>query len=477
MAEGQDSGIVSTQRQASTSVLTPEPIQKDVIHQTVNCVYSHLDKTHQEATNISRDDVILGALKGITDKLHVMQEVAGKDRNTVQMLIDRLDNHDAALSLLQEPKRVRHKSNGTKKGGVQNVENKSSKSDNNIAGLVVVDDSGDSHNRTFAADVDVTVVRKKINNSNVAGGGAGASIISRIQQTSSASDCLNTALAGVRNQSGDCNGINFASLAGSGYRGTASFAHSQASSQSEHVTSENVSLFQAPRLQQTLTEAGSGNVQMSQQQLLQLLAEQRQLWEKERSTSEQAAGNMRLSQAQGDQQELGYRAARGHVDQDELLIPTFNNLQRSEELNARVNKRYAELEQTDTNTQGMSELQSFLQLWQSKQKSEKNKVKWPQDYVYVGPQRTKPTYERLNECQWFLGFLKDRQAQKDPNKRENMIAYCVDLMQDAVDFGWQSAKGAHFVLVNRLIEGSADWADLDGVQKNQGEVCSNLSHS
>ena len=75
MAEGQDLGVVSTQKQASTSVLTPEPFQKDVIHQTVNCVDSHLDK------------------------LHVIQHVAGKDRDTVQRLIDRLDNHDAALSL------------------------------------------------------------------------------------------------------------------------------------------------------------------------------------------------------------------------------------------------------------------------------------------------------------------------------------------------------------------------------------------
>ena len=66
------------------------------------------------------------------------------------------------------------KSNATKKGGVQNVENKSSMSDNKIAGLVVVDDSGDNHTKTFAADVDVTVVKKKINNSNVAGGGAGS---------------------------------------------------------------------------------------------------------------------------------------------------------------------------------------------------------------------------------------------------------------------------------------------------------------
>ena len=97
----------------------------------------------------------------------------------------------------------------------------------------------------------------------------------------------------------------------------------------------------------------------------------------------------------------------------------------------------------------------LLNILQSKvDKQQKTKVKWPQDYVFVGPQRQKPTYNNLTECQWFLGFLRDRQRETDPIKRENMIDYVTDLMQDAVDYGWESAKGAHFVLNTRLVEGS-----------------------
>ena len=82
----------------------------------------------------------------------------------------------------------------------------------------------------------------------------------------------------------------------------------------------------------------------------------------------------------------------------------------------------------------------------------------------MGPQRRKPSYEALDECQWVLGFLRDREAQKDAQKREN-ISYLTELMQDAVDFGWAGAKGAHYVLMNRLIDGTENWAQIDSIQK------------
>ena len=49
--------------------------------------------------------------------------------------------------------------------------------------------------------------------------------------------------------------------------------------------------------------------------------------------------------------------------------------------------------------------------------------------------------------------------------RENMIEYLVDLLQDAVDYSWPVTKGAHFVLVHRIIDGLASWENLQSVQK------------
>ena len=88
---------------------------------------------------------------------------------------------------------------------------------------------------------------------------------------------------------------------------------------------------------------------------------------------------------------------------------------------------------------GSITLSTVVNLLQNKnENSSKNKVKWPQDYVFVGEKSHKVTYETLYESPWVLGFLRDRQAQKDHIKRENMIAYLTKLMQDAVDFGFQS---------------------------------------
>ena len=72
-----------------------------------------------------------------------------------------------------------------------------------------------------------------------------------------------------------------------------------------------------------------------------------------------------------------------------------------------------------------------------------------------------------------LGFLKQRQKETDYEVRENMIEYAIELLQDTVDFSWQVAKGAHFVLVHRIGDGSASWKDLDSVNKMR----SRYSHS
>ena len=51
--------------------------------------------------------------------------------------------------------------------------------------------------------------------------------------------------------------------------------------------------------------------------------------------------------------------------------------------------------------------------------------------------------------------------------RENMIEYLVELLQDAVDFSWPSAKGAHLVLVHRIADGLERWDDLDSTKKTR----------
>ena len=73
-------------------------------------------------------------------------------------------------------------------------------------------------------------------------------------------------------------------------------------------------------------------------------------------------------------------------------------------------------------------------LSQRVQKIKKPKVKCPQDLAFVGTLRRRPTYEQLSITQWLLGFLRIRQEETDPQIKEHMIEYLMELAQDACDY-------------------------------------------
>ena len=64
-----------------------------------------------------------------------------------------------------------------------------------------------------------------------------------------------------------------------------------------------------------------------------------------------------------------------------------------------------------------------------------------------------------------LGYLRLRQEETDVNICEHMIEYLTELMQDACDYSWESAKGAHSVLLHRMADRVVDWDQVKEVQK------------
>ena len=46
-----------------------------------------------------------------------------------------------------------------------------------------------------------------------------------------------------------------------------------------------------------------------------------------------------------------------------------------------------------------------------------------------------------------------------------MVEYLTELFQNVCDFGWQSAKRAHLVVMTKMEEGLASWADLKKINK------------
>ena len=55
--------------------------------------------------------------------------------------------------------------------------------------------------------------------------------------------------------------------------------------------------------------------------------------------------------------------------------------------------------------------------------------------------------------------------ENDRGRRDIMISYLSDLMEDATDFSWQGAKAAHAVLLCEMERGSLHWEDSDCIDR------------
>ena len=95
----------------------------------------------------------------------------------------------------------------------------------------------------------------------------------------------------------------------------------------------------------------------------------------------------------------------------------------------------------------------------------KHKVAWPHEAILGGVNRTRVTYDQLTLPQWVQGFCKNILDEPDNRKREKMIAYMADLMEDTTDFTWQGVKGAHAVLCCELEQGMLTWGNSERIDR------------
>ena len=147
------------------------------------------------------------------------------------------------------------------------------------------------------------------------------------------------------------------------------------------------------------------------------------------------------------------------------IIPSLQALKNTTEAHQRVQQRYDELERA-VNHIPQGNLDFLIETIQNKvKKQEKLKIKWPQDLAFVGSLRKRPTYDQLTMGQWMLGFMRIRQEEQDPIIRDNMCDYLTELLQDSCDFSWESAKGAHSVLMHRMADGVVNWDHIDEIHK------------
>ena len=67
--------------------------------------------------------------------------------------------------------------------------------------------------------------------------------------------------------------------------------------------------------------------------------------------------------------------------------------------------------------------------------------------------------------QWFLGFLRIREEEKNLLIKEYIIQCLTKFTQDACDLSWEAAKGAYSVLPQRMADGVVDWSSIAEIHK------------
>ena len=90
---------------------------------------------------------------------------------------------------------------------------------------------------------------------------------------------------------------------------------------------------------------------------------------------------------------------------------------------------------------------------------------WPQNFVLGGNNKTRVSYDNLSWCQWVSGFAIIAREESNVETKNAMLEYLSEIMEDANDFSWQSAKASHAVLLCRMKEGKVEWSETTKIDR------------
>ena len=135
---------------------------------------------------------------------------------------------------------------------------------------------------------------------------------------------------------------------------------------------------------------------------------------------------------------------------------------KSPELQKKVDKRIRQLEHSsqcsgrDTACKHKSKRGGNVEV------SVKNKVSWPHEPILGGINRQRINYDQLSLTQWVHGFCQNILDEPSVKRRDVMVAYMGELMED---FSWQGAKAAHAVLLCEMERGKITWEDQGRIDR------------
>ena len=144
---------------------------------------------------------------------------------------------------------------------------------------------------------------------------------------------------------------------------------------------------------------------------------------------------------------------------EEVVIPSVASLQGTPHIQAEVDRRLKHLAELNEAGKLKSQRGGSDTVWVKKQ------VPWPQNFILGGSNKSRMSYDNLSWCQWVSGFAMIAREENNLEVKNAMLDYLSEIMEDANDFSWQSAKASHAVLLCRMEEGKVDWADTPKIDR------------
>ena len=165
----------------------------------------------------------------------------------------------------------------------------------------------------------------------------------------------------------------------------------------------------------------------------------------------------KVTTVQVPSQEVGAAPSSVHVP---YTIPPPSRLREEARIQEEVQSRLRHL--ADTAKPGMTKLKS--QRGGSVDVFVNHKVRWPHAFVLLGQNKDRVTYNQLSPVQWMAGFCRTIREESDITVRDHMLDYVTDLLDDATDFSWASAKASHAVLPCRMEQGKIkSWSETEKI--------------
>ena len=140
-----------------------------------------------------------------------------------------------------------------------------------------------------------------------------------------------------------------------------------------------------------------------------------------------------------------------HENIAQSVVPSLDFLRHNESLQTQVKRRLAELKNVnEMATRGRLKSQRDG----PRDITVKKLIDWPQNFIFTGAHKTRPTYDDLTITQWVSGFVRRIQEEKSASNRDHMH-----------DFSWDSAKAVHAILLTNMEADRVKWSETEKIDR------------